>query len=105
MKVHDLRLKKIIVVLSSYFFPCSHPVLENVFAKELGRDFEIIFLFKGDISKGRKQQWHNTQVVLSLSRLRLSWLSKLNKLFEWQLFINLLKLLFTGEIKIVIIIN
>ena len=75
-----------IAILAYYHFPCEHPVLENIFAKELARDQEVVFYFQGDTSKGSKQQWHNSQ--------------SLQMIFCYHLFKKLLKehrtLLFAG---------
>ena len=75
-----------IAILAYYHFPCDHPVLENIFAKELARDQEVVFYIQGDTSKGSKQQWHNSQ--------------SLQIIFCYHLFKKLLKehrmLLFAG---------
>jgi len=96
--------KKKIIILTYYRFPCSHPVLENVFARELGSEYEITWLFQGDISKGRKQKWHNSQVLLSREIKGNHWYSKLaNRILQWGIFFRLLGLLWQDETKIVLI--
>lgn len=96
--------KKKIIILTYYRFPCSHPVLENVFARELGREHDITWLFQGDISKGRKRKWHNSQVLLSREIKGNYWYSKLaNRILQWGIFFRLLGLLWQDETKIVLI--
>ena len=80
--------KKKIIILTYYRFPCVEPVLENVFAKELGREYEVTWLFQGDVSKGRKQKWHNSQVLLSREIKGNHWYSKLaNNILKWHKFL------------------
>lgn len=96
--------KKKIIIVTYYRFPCSHPVLENVFAKELGREYDITWLFQGDISKGKRQKWHNSQVLLSREIRGNHLYSKLeNRILQWGIFFRLLRLLWQDETKIVLI--
>lgn len=96
--------KKKIIILTYYHFPCTEPVLENVFARELGRGHEVTWLFQGDISKGKMLKWHNSQVLLSREIKGNHWGSKLvNKILEWQKFFRLLRLLSLDDMKIVLI--
>ena len=96
--------RKKIIIVTYYRFPCSHPVLENVFARELGREHDITWLFQGDISKGRKRKWHNSQVLLSRKIKGNHWYSKLaNRILQWGMFFRLLGLLWQDETKIVLI--
>ena len=99
-----MKNNKKIIILTYYHFPCDHRVLENVFAKGLGREHEVIWLFQGDVSKGRVQKWHNSQVLLSRSIKGNHWRSKLgNKILGWQKFFQLLCLLWRDTVKIVLI--
>ena len=80
-----MAIKKKIVILTYYHFPCDEPVLENVFAKELAHEHEVIWLFQGDISKGRMDKWHNSRVILCREKKGASWGSKLiNRILKWQ---------------------
>lgn len=102
-KNHGKRKKKIII-LTYYRFPCTEPVLENVFAKELGKKFEIIWLFQGDVSKGRKQKWHNSRVLLVREIKKKNLMTKVvNRLFLWGRFLQLIRLLSMHDIKIVMV--
>ena len=96
--------KKKIVIVTYYHFPCTHPVLENVFAKELARDREFVWLFQGDTSKGRMDKWHNSRVVLCGEMRGASWHSKLiNRILEWQKVFLLLYFVLFRDTKIVMI--
>ena len=79
-------------------------MLENVFARELGRKHELIWLFQGDVSKGKRQKWHNTEVLLSREIRGNHWFSKLmNKILKWQKLFQLLCFLWRDDIRIVLI--
>ena len=96
--------KRKIVILSYYNYPCTHPVLENVFAKELGRDFDITWIFPGDTSKGKTIKWHNSRVLLIKKFEGDSWKVKiLNKVAGWQRLFKLVTILLSGDTKIVLI--
>ena len=95
---------KKIVILTYYRFPCTEPVLENVFAKELSREHEVMWLFQGDISKGRMLKWHNSQVLLSRKIKGDCWCSKLaNNILKSHKFFQLLYFLWRDDIEIVLI--
>lgn len=96
--------QKKIIIVTYYSFPCTEPVLENIFAKELGRVHEVTWLFQGDISKGRMLKWHNSHVLLSREIKGNHWYSKLaNNILKWHKFFQLLCLLWRGNIEIVLI--
>ena len=93
-----------IAILAYYHFPCDHPVLENVFAKELGRRHDVIWLLQGNVSRGNSTRWHNSDVLLSRKAPGNNWFSKiLNQCLKWHKIIQLFGLLRHGEIKIVLI--
>ena len=95
---------KKIVILSYYHFPCSHPVLENVFAKELGSDHDIIWLFQGDTSNGNKLKWHNSEVLLTKSLQGNSMITvAVNRVLAFNKLFQLIWLLQKNQIKIVLI--
>jgi len=99
-----MKRRSKIVILTYYQFPCFEPVLENIFAKEMGRDCDIIWLFQGDISKGRTHRWHNSQVVLCRKMKGTYWRSKfINRIFGLQKFILLLFFITFRDTKIVLI--
>lgn len=99
-----MKNKRKIVILTYYRFPCSEPVLENVFAKELGREHEVTWLFQGDISTGKKYKWHNSQVLLTRAVKGNSYCSKLiNKVLGLQRVLQLLRLLRLRDTKIVLV--
>ena len=88
--------KNEIIILCYYHHPCDEPVLENVFAKELGKDLKITFLLQGDISKGNIKNWHNSQVILTKlfdgNSFKAIILNKLYALKKLNLLMKLLKL-------------
>jgi glycosyltransferase involved in cell wall biosynthesis len=93
-----------IAILTYYHFPCDHPVLENVFAKELGKKHDVIWLLQGNVSKGNLKRWYNSNVILSRKATGKNWFAKiLNQCLKWHKIIQLLSLLRLGEIKIVLI--
>ena len=99
-----MKNKQKIIILTYYHFPCTEPVLENVFAKELGREHEVTWIFQGDVSKGRDEKWHNCQVLLTKLIKGNHWCSKLvNSALRWQKVLNLLRLLWQDNIQIVLI--
>ena len=99
-----MKNKKKIIILTYYRFPCTHPVLKNVFARELGREYEVVWLFQGDVSRGRMLKWHNSQVLLSREIKGNHWYSKLaNNILKWHKSYQLLCLLWRGNIEIVLI--
>ena len=53
-----------IVILSYYMYPCHEPVLEYLFAKELGKKYDIVFLFNGGVALSRTLKWHSSEVLL-----------------------------------------
>ena len=59
-----MKHKSKIVIITYYPFPCNEPVLENVFAKEIGREYDIIWLFQGNVSNGIRCRWNNSEVLL-----------------------------------------
>jgi glycosyltransferase involved in cell wall biosynthesis len=99
-----MALKNKIIILTYYHFPCFHPVFEVVFAKELARKHEIIWIFQGDIAKGRNLKWHKSKVMLVRKIKRNGWFSQVvNKILELQVFVVLIRLLRRRDVKIVLI--
>lgn len=99
-----MNSKKKIIIITYYHFPCTHPVLENIFAKELAREHEISWLFQGDISRGRRLKWHNSQVLLVRGTKGNDLFSRvINKILGLQIFIVLMRLLQRRDVKIVLI--
>ncbi|WP_207678406.1 glycosyltransferase [Desulfonema magnum] len=99
-----MKKQKKVVILSYYRFPCTHAVLENVFAKELGKKVDMLWFFQGEFSKDKKQRWHNSQVVLSRAVKGNHYLIKfINKLMGWQKLFQLLRFLMSGDINIVLV--
>ena len=53
-------------MLNYYQYPCTHAVLENVFAKELGKISNIVWLFQGHSNPSVKvKKWHNSYIIFS----------------------------------------
>lgn len=99
-----MKRKNKVVIITHYHFPCTHPVLENVFAKELAREHEIIWLFQGDISRGRNFKWHKSKVILVRGTKGNDWFSRVvNNILRLQIFIVLIRLLQRRDVKIVLI--
>jgi glycosyltransferase involved in cell wall biosynthesis len=97
-------IKKKIIILTYYHFPCYHPVLESLFAKELARNHEITWLFQGDISKGRNLRWHKSKVMLIRKTKKHGGFAQVvNKILGLQIFVVLIKLLLQRDVKIVLI--
>ena len=92
-----------IVILPYYRFPCTEPVLVNVFAKELGKTCDIIWLFQRDTGKG-KQRWYNSQILFSKAVKDNNWIAKTaNRFLACGKFFQLLKLLIYSNVKIILI--
>ena len=54
-----------ILIITCYDFPCYHSVVENLFAKELGKCKDVYFIFYSLKSyKDKVIQWHNAKVIL-----------------------------------------
>jgi glycosyltransferase involved in cell wall biosynthesis len=93
-----------IVILSYYHFPCNHPVLENVFAKELGKELNIIWLLQGAVKGGRRHRWHNSEVQLTKAMKGKGLLNSIfNKILGFNIIFQLIKLITKNKIKIVMI--
>jgi glycosyltransferase involved in cell wall biosynthesis len=92
------------IILSYHFFPCHHPVLENVFAKELGRKKNIKFLFQGNLSNGQKRIWHNAKIYLVKGFKSNLWIfTIINKILSVNILRILVKQLFFKKAKYVIL--
>ena len=96
-----------ILIATYYRFPCSQSVLENVFAKELGRTNSIYMLFKGKGLRRNILRWHNSCVILcreipTNTPLR-TFLNRLfhSKLFDISIFYSIINLISRNKIKIV----
>jgi glycosyltransferase involved in cell wall biosynthesis len=57
--------KKKILIITYYRHPCTEPMLENVFAKNIGERTDLFWLFLGDCSSGSILKWHNSTIMLS----------------------------------------
>jgi len=99
-----MKDKKRLIILSYYHFPCHHPVLENVFAKTLGRYIDILWLFQGDTSNGKTFRWYNSTVRLCRVLKGNSLIVKLlNRILGWQRLLLLVRELLVKEEQIVLI--
>ena len=58
--------RPVVVIVSYYNFKQDNmqQVIENVFAKELGKHCRVIFLFTGDV-KDKYFKWHNAEVIIT----------------------------------------
>jgi glycosyltransferase involved in cell wall biosynthesis len=93
-----------IAILTYYHYPCHHPVLTNIFAKELAKIKKVVWLLQGDVSRGSVKRWHNSVVLLRKSTIRKSLASNIsNKLTSVCIFFSLFKLLTNREIKVVLL--
>ena len=52
-----------ILVVTYYNYPCKEQLLENVFAKELGKKHDVSIIFRG-IRNKKKYTWHNSNIIL-----------------------------------------
>jgi glycosyltransferase involved in cell wall biosynthesis len=96
--------KNDIIILSYYHYPCDEPVLENIFAKEIGKNLKVTFLLQGDLSKGQIQKWHNSQVILTKLIDGNSLKTRIiNKLYAFKKLIFLIKLLKAYDTKIILV--
>ena len=81
-----MKHKKKILVLCYYKFPCNHPVIENVFAKEMGKRKDVFFIFSSTSVASHFIKWHNSKVILVKAFNSLfifnKLISKLNFLFK-----------------------
>ncbi len=59
-----VKLKRILIT-TYYEFPCRHPVLESVFAKEIAKKCDIYWIFSGKKTGDMQLKWHNSQVILA----------------------------------------
>jgi glycosyltransferase involved in cell wall biosynthesis len=93
-----------IAILSYYHHPCNHPVLTNVFAKELAKTKKIVWFLRGDVSKGMIRRWHNSTVLLNKGYTKQNVASKIyNKLTSVCILFSLFNLLSKGKIKVVLL--
>ena len=104
---HNLKKenKKRVLILSYYRYPCSHPVLENVFAKELGKICNIVWLFQGEANatEGRRR-WHNSDLHFCKKVHGKSRVSDLvNKILECTKLFKAIKLVCRGKINIILV--
>lgn len=102
MKQNKNKIKKIII-LTKYTYPCYHPVMENVFAKEIGKKLDVLFLLKGNFPIRKKYKWHNSYVILSKINSTCKISSILNKLFDYKNIYNLVKILFQQKIDYILV--
>ena len=96
--------RKKVLFLCYYHFPCTETALENIFAKELGKKLDILWLFQGDISNGRKKRWHNSDVLLTQKIMKPGWHYKLaNKALAATKYFHLVGVLKREKVNIVIV--
>jgi len=96
--------KKTIIFLSYYNYPCSEPVLENVFAKEIATKSELIWIFQGNTSMGRKKKWHNSKVYLAKKLNSNKGIFKIiDKILSLEIYLIFLKILVKKDVDIVIV--
>jgi glycosyltransferase involved in cell wall biosynthesis len=87
------NIKKKVLIFTYYTFPCSHPVLENVFANEIGKIAEVIWIFHSNISNQNK--WKNSSLVLYKILFEKNLINSIsNKFIKWVSLIKALKLVF-----------
>ncbi|MCK5509108.1 MAG: glycosyltransferase [Desulfobacterales bacterium] len=104
LRKHRITRRRKILFVSYYRFPCSHPVLENVFAKELGLEYEITFLLQGDLSHGRVRKWHNANVILAKAiKGKSIYVKAMNRLLALEKFFFLIYFLLCKNVNIVFI--
>ena len=93
-----------VIFISYYDFPCSEPVLENIFSKEIGKNVKIIWLFQGNIKNKKEIKWNNSNVILLKKIKGESLICKLaNKFLSAMKFFYMLKLLINFKVKIILI--
>jgi hypothetical protein len=59
-----MRTNRKVAILTYYHHPCNHPVLTNIFAKELAKTNAVVWFLQGDVSRGKVQRWQNSTVFL-----------------------------------------
>ena len=98
-----MKVKKVIFI-SYYHFPCHETALENIFAKELGKKLDILWLFQGDLANGRKKRWHNTNILLTKKIMKTEWYYILiNKILSINKYFSLLGLLRIEKMDIILV--
>ena len=99
-----MKIKNPILILTYYHYPCREQVLENVFAKELGRIYHIVWLFQGDISNSKILKWHNSKVLLSRKiKEKNRWSKFINNLLQYQKLFQVIEVLRKEKINIVFV--
>lgn len=93
------------VLISAYYYhPCTHPVLENVFAKELGKTTNIIWFLQGDRRNVRVDNWFNSRVYITPMLTPRGLFSNIaNYVFSYYKLILVLKYLIQYNVDIVLL--
>ena len=83
------------ILLATYYnFPCKEQVIENIFAKELGKKYDISIILKGKANNKKDIKWHNCKIILFKKFTEKNTKNiMLNKFFEFFNFINIFFLL------------
>lgn len=79
-----MTASKKLVIMSRYEYPCSHPVLENVFAKEIAKNIDIDFILKGKNNGKNIIRWHNARIILSREHIKNKLFRGLQKIVDYQ---------------------
>lgn len=96
--------KQRIVILSYYRFPCREVDFEYLFSEELGKQFDILFLFQGDRQSGNIVRWRNAGILLSKKIRADNFCARIiNRILEWQKLLQLYELIRAGEAGIVFV--
>ena len=93
-----------IIFLTYYNYPCNEPALENIFAKELGKKFDITWLFQGYHKNNRILNWHNSKIILTKKhRGSNRAIRVINKILALEKYFQLAKFLFKGRVDTIVI--
>ena len=101
--IHLKDEHKHILMLSYYSYPCSHPVLKNIFAKEVGKIASINWIFRTE-EDDLQDKWENSDLILVRSYKRKNFITAIgNKIIEWMILFKTVGLIHSLKIQIVFI--
>ncbi len=87
-----------------YRYPCTHPVLENIFAKNIGNFCDSLWLLQGDTSSGNVKRWYESKVILSRNINGSGFFSKIaNRVLCLEKYLHFIKLLKRKNLDIVFV--
>jgi len=94
----NMRERPVVVIVSYYSFKQDNmqQVLENVFAKELGKHCRVVFLFTGDV-EDKYFKWHNSEVIIIGSD------KKIGRHLPFKKFYYLMKIILQVENQIILV--